>query len=92
MKLRAAIDDKCRDCIYDPLSGGGTWREQVAQCSCPDCPLWPVRPMPHSGPWKDAPRTREGIPEGWIENPFGWAEFGTLTAGEVTHQEENDGN
>ena len=23
-------DDKCKDCIYDPCCGGGTWREQIA--------------------------------------------------------------
>ena len=27
MSLRNAINAKCRDCIYDPLCGGGTWRE-----------------------------------------------------------------
>jgi hypothetical protein len=28
--LRAAIDAKCKDCIWDPASGLGTWRAQVA--------------------------------------------------------------
>jgi hypothetical protein len=42
--LRAAINAKCKDCIYDPLSGLGTWRQQVEGCTCTDCPLWPVRP------------------------------------------------
>jgi hypothetical protein len=41
--LRGAVNGKCRGCIYDPLSGGGTWREQVAQCSVITCELWPVR-------------------------------------------------
>ena len=59
MSLRAAIDAKCKDCIYDPLCGGGTWREQVAQCSSVDCPLWPYRPMPRSGPFAGAPRRPE---------------------------------
>jgi len=44
--LRAAINAKCRECIYDPTSGGGTWREQVAACTAPKCPLFSVRPMP----------------------------------------------
>jgi hypothetical protein len=43
--LRAPVNAKCRDCSYDP-KGGGTWREQVAACSCPSCPLYPVRPLP----------------------------------------------
>ena len=43
--LRKAINDKCTDCIYDPLAGGTRIR-QIAACSCPDCPLYPVRPMP----------------------------------------------
>ena len=54
--LRGAINGKCRDCIYDPLSGGGTWREQIAQCSVISCSLWPVRPGPESGPYAEPPR------------------------------------
>ena len=42
--LRKAIDDKCRDCIYDPASRG-TWRQQVTICPQTDCPLWPIRPL-----------------------------------------------
>lgn len=44
--LRAAINAMCRDCIYDPKSGLGTWREQVAACNSARCPLWHVRPTP----------------------------------------------
>lgn len=43
--LRAAVDAKCKSCIYDP-GFGGTWREQVAGCASSNCPLHPVRPMP----------------------------------------------
>jgi hypothetical protein len=43
--LRAAINAKCKDCIYDPLSGLGTWRQQVEGCTCLSCPLWPIRPI-----------------------------------------------
>lgn len=50
MSLRQAINAKCRDCIHDPGSGLGTWREQIAQCTCTACPLWPHRPGPESGP------------------------------------------
>ena len=42
--LRGAINEKCKDCIYDPLAGG-SWRKQVELCTCTDCPLYPVRPM-----------------------------------------------
>ena len=43
--LRASINGKGKDCIYDPLSGGGTWRQQVSNCPSKDCPLYPVRPL-----------------------------------------------
>ncbi len=42
--LRTAIDEKCRDCIYDPLAKGN-WRQQVTLCSVYSCPLWEVRPV-----------------------------------------------
>ena len=42
---KAAIDAKCKDCTYDPLEVGG-WRQQVAACTCTDCPLYAFRPMP----------------------------------------------
>lgn len=45
--LRSAINAKCRECIYCPLTGTGTWRQQTAACSSKGCPLWPVRPMPY---------------------------------------------
>lgn len=41
--LRKAINDKCRECIYDPHAAGA-WRQQVSACTSPDCPLYPVRP------------------------------------------------
>lgn len=40
--LRACIDRKCVDCIYDPLAAG-TWRMQVADCTVTECGLYPVR-------------------------------------------------
>jgi hypothetical protein len=46
LSLRAAIDAKCKDCIYDPGSGNGGWREQVAGCCSSNCPLHSVRPLP----------------------------------------------
>lgn len=42
--LRAAIDAKCKSCIYDP-GARGNWREQVQGCSSANCPLHPLRPI-----------------------------------------------
>src|SRR5277367_5495873 len=73
MSLRRAINDKCKDCIYDPQSGGGTWREQVAQCSCISCPLWPVRPFPQSSsPYANEPRKVEDVTPEWLKRPVGY--------------------
>lgn len=41
--LRQAINEKCKECIYDPLAAGN-WRVQVTLCSCHSCPLFAVRP------------------------------------------------
>jgi len=49
MSLRKAINSKCRECIYDPVSGNGTWRQQVAACTSKTCPIYLVRPMPANG-------------------------------------------
>lgn len=43
--LRKCINEKCRECIYDPLGGNGSWRQQVTACTSPDCPLFAVRPV-----------------------------------------------
>ena len=42
--MRAAINAKCKSCIYDP-QGKGTWRQQVTACRIVDCPLWELRPQ-----------------------------------------------
>lgn len=42
--LRKAIDENCKECIYDPLAGG-SWRKQVTLCTVNKCPLYPVRPL-----------------------------------------------
>jgi len=76
MSLRAAIDAKCKDCIYDPKCGGGHWREQVAQCSSIDCPLWPVRPAPQSGRFANPPRDTEAVAREWVTLPVGEAVSG----------------
>ena len=43
ISLRAAINAKCKDCIYDKM-GAGTWRQQVESCTVTLCPLYNVRP------------------------------------------------
>ena len=53
MGLRSAINNKCKDCVYDPAQPG-TWRQQVQWCTVKTCPLYPVRPM--SSVSKEAPR------------------------------------
>jgi hypothetical protein len=45
LSMRDAINAKCKDCIYDPVSRG-TWREQVRECTSATCPLFPLRPLP----------------------------------------------
>ncbi len=45
--LRAAINAKCKSCIFDPLAMG-TWRQQVTLCSVYSCPLWEIRPVSSS--------------------------------------------
>ena len=42
--LRKAINDKCKECIYDPIGGEGTWVQQVRECTSGTCPLFEVRP------------------------------------------------
>lgn len=41
--LRKAINEKCKDCIYDP-QGKGTWKYQTENCPDSQCPLFEVRP------------------------------------------------
>ena len=47
MSLRKRVDEKCKDCIYDPTAPG-TWRQQVFLCSANSCPLWDIRAKPTS--------------------------------------------
>lgn len=44
MSLRKAINDKCRDCIYNQ-SNLGNFRQQVSMCPQIECSLWVVRPV-----------------------------------------------
>jgi len=42
--LRARINAKCIECVYDPHMPGG-WRQQVEKCTSLSCPLYSVRPI-----------------------------------------------
>lgn len=54
--LRSAINQTCRDCIYDEYAKGeGNWRRQVAKCTVSKCGLYEVRPM-------SKPRKAEELP------------------------------
>jgi hypothetical protein len=55
-----AIEAFCKQCIYDPGCGGGTWKEQVSQCTAVRCPLWRYRPIAE-GQWADAPTNPETV-------------------------------
>ena len=67
--MRDAINAKCKECLYDPIAHMGTWKEQVAECSSPACPLFELRPMPRRGSsyWDHSSRAlpdKQPIPDG----------------------------
>lgn len=45
MSYKEAVRRKCIDCGTDPLLPG-TALEQIADCPCVKCDLYPVRPLP----------------------------------------------
>ena len=45
MTRQQAINDKCKECIYD-FEIEGTWRMQTEACELIDCALWKYRPKP----------------------------------------------
>lgn len=47
--LRTAVNEMCRQCVHDPESGLGTWRQQTEACRIEACPLWLVRPKSSGG-------------------------------------------
>jgi hypothetical protein len=40
---KTSVENFCKDCAYDETEPG-SWRKQVEECGCSDCPLWEVRP------------------------------------------------
>jgi hypothetical protein len=60
MSRKAAIEAKCKDCIWDPEEPGN-WRQQTGACTIRTCSLWPYRPrsaapmpLPSETPEKEA--------------------------------------
>jgi hypothetical protein len=53
--LKIAIENNCKECIYDGASGSGTWREQVSMCTSKECSFYDLRPL------------REGLKHEWQE-------------------------
>ncbi len=43
--MRGKVNAMCISCIFDEFARQGTWRQQVAACSCSDCPLYSIRPV-----------------------------------------------
>lgn len=39
------VNAKCIECIFDPGSGEGNWKQQVEACTCTGCPLFSIRPV-----------------------------------------------
>lgn len=55
MGMRKAIDEKCKDCIYDQKAPGN-WRQQVTACTIKSCSLWPFRPLSRPEKRKQEPQ------------------------------------
>lgn len=53
MGMRKAINDKCKECNYDPLDKGN-WRQQVQSCTYTDCSLYEYRPISKVDPRTNA--------------------------------------
>lgn len=45
VSLRKAVNEMCKQCIYDKIGGDGTWRQQTAACTDKTCALYSVRPL-----------------------------------------------
>lgn len=67
--LRRAINDKCKDCLYDPLQSG-TWREQIEACTSGNCPLFPVRPLSKGRTQRTLSSSKTGPSRGHDEPNF----------------------
>lgn len=65
MSRKKAIDEMCKQCIYDG-SGNGSWRKQTEECPSDGvrtkhkCPLWDFRPLTLQGTRERTQEKREG--------------------------------
>lgn len=64
MSRKQAIDQYCKECIYDPKAiGEGTWRQQVEACTHTPCPLYTYRPKSYSEQDSLAKIDKESLPD-----------------------------
>lgn len=49
---KTSVENFCKECSYDAIMPG-SWRKQVEECECVNCPLWEVRPKTMSTIEKD---------------------------------------
>ncbi len=68
MSLRKAINAKCKECIYDSSSGGGTWRQQTEACTSYNCPLYTVRPVSRPKLTEDEKTAKMAAPLGEMKD------------------------
>ena len=61
MSLRKAVNTHCKSCLYDPLGGAGTWRQQVEACTSCKCALFPYRPKPTNAKKQQFKRTEDDL-------------------------------
>jgi hypothetical protein len=62
--VRAAMNAKCFDCIYDSANGPpGTWRRQIAACTIQTCALWRFRAKSSSVKFNDQGEHYESMAE-----------------------------
>ena len=99
MSLRAAINAKCRDCLYDEQAAGSA-AVQIELCACFTCPLWPVRRVraegvrsPYSAPVCDEQGLSPAMAAFRLRNPFAIppASLDSHDLSESTESEGGDG-
>ena len=72
MTRQQAINEKCRECIYDEFADG-TWRMQVEACELTACALYPYRPVSRSkASWEADSAAVEPHYGGCIRNFGAW--------------------
>ena len=88
--LRAAIDQHCKNCLYDPGRGNGAWREQIDRCTSTNCAIWPVRPR-SNGERIKAVSSRKDAPEQHDANAGAETDVSALLGAAFPHNEAASG-